>query len=288
MTQATVADLLSDNSDALTRAERQLAAVLLDNYPISGLGTITELAAKADVSAPTVMRLVQKIGFRGFSDYQAALRHELEARISSPIAKQDGWAATAPQTHILNRFTEAVTGNIRQTLNHIDPVSFDAACGLLADHDRHLYIAGGRITGMLASHLFLHMQVARPGVTLIEASSNTWPHHLLNIKEGDVLAVFDIRRYEVSTLKLAEVAAQRGARLILFTDQWRSPAARVAHHCFPVHISVPSAWDSTAAMVLLVETMISAVVTATWDTARERMEALEGMFDATGLFRKFK
>ncbi len=288
ITQATVADLLSDNTASLTRAEHQLAAVLLDNYPLSGLGTITELAAKANVSAPTVMRLVQKLGFKGFADYQAALRHELEARISSPIAKQNSWAGAAPEGHILNRFTEAVIGNIRQTLSHIDHTSFDEACALMASHDRHLYIAGGRITRMLADHLFLHMQVIRPDVTRIEASANTWPHYLLNINEGDVLTVFDIRRYEVSTLKLTEMAAERGARIILFTDQWRSPAARIADHCFPVHISVPSAWDSTAAMVLLVETMVSAVVTRTWDTTRERMEGLEVMFDSTGLFRKFK
>ena len=42
------------------------------------------------------------------------------------------------------------------------------------------------------------------------------------------------------------------------------------------------------AVMLLVETMISAVVTQTWDATRDRMETLEEMFDRTGFFRKFK
>ena len=286
--QETIADLLTRHSDDLTRAERQLSAVLLENYPVSGLGTISELAAKAEVSAPTVVRLVSKMGFRGFAEYQSALRQELEARISNPISKQDSWASTAPETHILNRFTDAVIENIRQSLAHIDHTSFDEACKLLASTERRLFITGGRISGRIADYLFLHMQVMRPRVTRIEASSNAWPHDLLDLEAEDVLAVFDIRRYENTTLRMAEMARERGARIILFTDQWRSPVSKIADHTFALHITAPSAWDSMAAIMLLVETMISAVVTQTWDGTRHRMQTLEEMFDRTGFFRKFK
>jgi DNA-binding MurR/RpiR family transcriptional regulator len=208
--QSTIADLINQHGDALTRAERQLAAAMLDNYPVSGLGTIADLAAKAGVSAPTVVRLVSKIGFKGFAEFQAALRQEVEARISNPIAKHDSWAGAAPQTHILNQFTDAVIGNIRQSLARIDHTSFDDACRMMCDHDAHLFITGGRISGRIADYLFLHMQVIRPGVSRIEASSNAWPHDLLDLKQGDVLAVFDIRRYENTTLRMAEMA--KGAR----------------------------------------------------------------------------
>ena len=51
---------------------------------------------------------------------------------------------------------------------------------MLSDPDRHLFIAGGRITRMLADYFFLHMQVIRPNVTNVQSISNTWPHYLLN------------------------------------------------------------------------------------------------------------
>ncbi|HFQ16093.1 MAG TPA: MurR/RpiR family transcriptional regulator [Rhodobacteraceae bacterium] len=287
MTQDTTREILKRAEPNLTRAERQLCATILHNYPMSGLGSITRLAEKAGVSTPTVVRMVQKLGFSGFPAFQSALRDELEAQISGPIAKYDNWAEQAPETHLLNRFTEAVIDNIRQTLGQIDPAAFDQVVELLADKQRKLFIAGGRITHALSEYLFLHMQGIRPRVAQVPAHSNAWPHAVLDMEEGDVLVIYDIRRYENSALKLARIAAQRGVIVVLVTDQWQSPVAKHAGHIFNCRIGAPSAWDSTVAMMLLSETLIAAVDEAAWDRAKSRMKELEGLFDATKIFRKF-
>ncbi len=273
--------------DEMTRAERQLAISILENYPASGLGTLTTLAERASVSAPTVARMVQKLGFNGYPEFQARLREELGAIGKGPIAKHETWAEAAPSEHILNRFTEAVIDNIRSTLAHITPEEFDQACALVADQERHLYIVGGRITHTLAEYLFLHMQMIRPNLTHVQSTSNAWPHYLLNAKAGDVFVIFDVRRYENNTLKLAEMARERDAKIVLFTDQWRSPVHRLADVCLTNRIIVPSAWDSAATMMLLVESMISEVQTENWESTKRRMQELEDMFDNTKLFRKF-
>ena len=283
----TIAERLQSAFDTLTRAERQLAATLLQNYPVSGLASITHLAKAAAVSTPTVVRMVQKLGFSGFPEFQSALRGELEARISDPITKRDTWVQSAPDAHILNRFTDAVIGNIRQSLTQIDLETFESACALLADPQRRVFVAGGRITHALAEYLFLHMQVLRAGVTHVHAMSSTWAHDLLDLRAGDVVVIFDVRRYENSTLKLAELARDRGAMIILFTDQWRSPVHEFAHCTFCGRIVVPSAWDSLVSLMLMAEAMIAEVQERTWDSTRARMQDLEGMFDQTRLFRKF-
>lgn len=283
----TIADRIQSHLDQLTRAERQLAHSILENYPASGLGPITALAKDAGVSTPTVARMVQKLGFKGYPDFQADLREELKAKVKNPIAKHDTWAEGAPSGHVLNRFTEAVIDNIRHSLAQIDLQDFDTACALMADAGHDVYIVGGRITHTMAEYLFLHLQVIRSGVTHIQSTSNAWPHYLLDVKEGDVFIIFDMRRYENNTLKLAELAHQRGARIVLFTDQWRSPVHSFADICFSSRIVVPSAWDSAATTLLLIETMISAVQDLNWDSTRSRIETLEEMFDQTRLFRKF-
>lgn len=283
----TISDHIHSMLDDLTRAERQLALSVLENYPASGLGPLTALAKDADVSVPTVARMVQKLGYSGYPDFQAALREELRAKVKTPIAKHDTWAEAAPSGHILNRFTDAVIDNIRLTLGQIDPKAFDHACELMADQDHHLYIVGGRITHTLAEYLFLHMQVIRPNLTHVQSTSNTWPHYLLNAQEGDIFVIFDVRRYENNTLKLAELAHARGAKIILMTDQWRSPVHQLATVCLSNRIVVPSAWDSATTMLLLLETMISAIQTLNWSPTKARIEALEDMFDQTKLFRKF-
>ena len=283
----TIAQRLQKSYSNLTRAERQLAASILENYPVSGMGTITIVARNAQVSTPTVARMVQKLGFKGFPEFQEALRQELRDKGSTPIAKHALWAETAPDEHILNRFTDAVIGNVRQSLSQVDIDTFEQVCALLSDLERAVFVTGGRITRSLADYMFLHLQVARPGVTHIQSISNAWPHFLLDMKADDVLVVFDLRRYENSILRLSEMASERGAKIILFTDQWCSPVAKMADHYFPCRISVPSAWDSSVVLLLLLETIIAGVQQRIWPTTRERMERLEEMFDRTRFFRKF-
>lgn len=282
----TVSDVINAHFAALTRAERQLAETLLDNYPVSGLGSITTVAENAGVSTPTVARMVQKLGFRGFPDFQARLHQELEATISNPIAKHDRWAASAPGTHTLNRFADAVMGNMRQTLSQIEPAEFDTAAALVADLKRKVYLVGGRITRSLADYLFTHLQVIRTGVTQIAANPSSWPHYVLDMRQGDVLILFDIRRYEQEMETLARFARDRGVEIVIFTDQWGSPVAKSSSKVFRARIEVPSAWDSSVMLLFLVEALIEAVQSSNWDQTRDRMKTLEGLFDSTRIFRK--
>lgn len=251
------------------------------------MGTITSLAEAAQVSTPTVARLVQKLGFSGFPDFQRALRAELDEKISSPLTKRETWVDDAPDAHILNRFTKAVIENIGQSMSTIDPADFEAACSLLSDRKRRVFVVGGRITRTLADYFFLHMQVIRDDVIHIASNSNAWPHYILNLEPDDVVVIFDIRRYENSTLRLAEMASERGASIILFSDQWVSPIAQHARVTFKSHIAAPSAWDSNIAVMLIAEIVIAEVQERNWKETRERMEALEEMFDRTRFFRKF-
>lgn len=283
----TVAERMRARFEVLTRAERQLASAMLANYPVTGLGSITTVAEAAEVSTPTVVRMAKKLGFAGFPQLQAALRSELEATISNPIVKHDHWAQDAPDTHILNRFAAAALDNMRLTLNQLDPAVFDAVTDLLSDEKRKVHVVGGRITRALADYLFTHLQAIRNDVTLVASNSNTWPHYVLNMAEGDVLVVFDIRRYEHDILRLAEMAKQRGVLLVLFTDHWGSPATANADHSFHARIEAPSAWDSSMVILFIVEALIAAVQNETWKDSKDRMHELERLFDQTKLFRKF-
>ena len=282
----TVSDVINAHFSVLTRAEKQLAATLLDNYPVSGLGSITTVAENAGVSTPTVARMVQKIGFRGFPDFQQRLHQELEATISNPISKHDRWAANAPGTHILNRFADATMNNMRETLAQLETAEFDGAAAMIADRKRNIYLVGGRITRALADYFFTHLQVIRSGVTQIASNSSSWPHYVLDMKKGDVLIMFDIRRYEQEMETLSRIARERGVEIILFTDQWSSPIAKSARRVFRIQIEAPSAWDSSVVTLFAVEALIEAVQSSIWDETRDRMKTLEGLFDSTRLFRK--
>ncbi|KFE33828.1 MurR/RpiR family transcriptional regulator [Thioclava atlantica] len=281
-----IEDQLRAAIEGMTRAEKQLASYILRHYPMALLGSVTQLAKGAEVSSPTVVRLAKKMGFGGYPGLQQAVRDELEAQLVSPLVKHDRWTGDVPDTHVLNRFADAVLGNLQATLKQVDHAQFDLAAALLADPARRIFATGGRITLPIAEYFVTHMKVIRPGVELLEPVSNAWPPALLEMREGDVLIVFDIRRYENTVLQLVEMAADQGVEVILFTDPWVSPAAAHARARFSAQVEVPSAWDSTVAIQVLVETLMAAVQSLTWEETAARMKRLEALYDRARFFRR--
>lgn len=283
----TVRELIRQHYPALTQSERKFANALLENYPAAGLASITIVADNAGVSTPTVARMVQKLGFKGYPPFHKALLHELKAKGSGPTQRRESWAPEAPDTHLLNRFAQAVTHNVGQTFANIETATFDQAVNQLADVDQRLYIIGGRITHALADYAFTHFQAVRPAVTHMTVSSGTWPHYVLDMQPGETLLIFDVRRYETNLQRLAELVAERGVHIVLITDQWASPVAAVADFTFNCWVEIPSGWDSNLSTMMLLEAMIAAVQEQRWPETRDRYEKLDELFDMTRLFRKF-
>lgn len=275
----TVAERLRLMSAELTAAERKLMAALFANYPMAGLGSITDFAREADVSTPSVLRLAKKLGFSGFPALQEDLRSELTAQLQNPISKHDRWAAEAPDTHILNTFATAAMENLSGSLKLMDHRAFDAIVALLADRKRAIHIAGGRITGAIATYLYTHLQMARPGVSLVPPTQSFWPQYLLDIGRNDVILFFDIRRYDARMLDFAASAKERGAKVVLITDQWISPIARLAVHSLPLRIEAPSSWDSNIVPLFLAEALVAATVNASWRETEARIAELEALSD---------
>jgi DNA-binding MurR/RpiR family transcriptional regulator len=265
-----------------TRAERQAASHILSHYPVSALGSITALARAADVSSPTVVRLVQKLGYRGYSDYQNALRKEVEQILVAPLSRGDD---AVGQGHPMAGHAATVVRNLELTLAQIAPQDFAAVAGLLADTARRVVIMGGRLTHAHADYLATLLRVIRADVVQINDVPTDWQQALLDIRAGDVVLLFDIRRYEANVVLFAELAADQGAEVLLITDRWLSPAAAHARHVLACGIEVPSAWDSTASILVLVEALLAHVQGVLWQQAEGRMKRLEDSFARTRFFR---
>lgn len=266
--------------DRLTPAEGKLANALLANYPVAGLASITEFARGAKVSTPTVIRLAKKLGYTGFPPLQSALRDEVAAQLRDPIARHRRWSQAAPDSHMLNRFAAAAMDNLRASLKLIDHREFDRIADRVADPAHAVHIVGGRITYPLAEYLHTHLHMVRPRCHLVPASPAAWPQYLLNAVKGDLLIVFDVRRYEARLAELAALARRRGLHVVLFTDQWMSPVSGAASNIFSLRIEAPSSWDSNVVTLFMIEALVAGIVDRRWPATERRIRELEDLADA--------
>jgi DNA-binding MurR/RpiR family transcriptional regulator len=269
-----LAERIRHDMQAFTPSEKRAAHVLLSHYPFAGLDTVAGFAARAGISAPSVLRFVTRLGFGGFPDFQKHLRQELEAQLLSPLGK-----ATPPERGsepaALASFAEVLIGNLQATVDNIAPGEFDLVVALLSERRRHLHFTGGRFTGALARYAESHFRIVRSHVDFIDSQPAHWRDRMIELGRKDVIVAFDIRRYQEDVIELCETAARQGATIVLLTDPWLSPIARVARHVLPAHVTAPSNWDSSAGLLLLTEALIAAVTQRLWTSAKPRMEAIE-------------
>jgi DNA-binding MurR/RpiR family transcriptional regulator len=275
-TDLSIAETIRQGLGRLTPTERKPALALLANYPVPGLETVAQFAKRAGVSGPTILRLVAKLGFASYPRFQQALRDELEQRLQPPLAKVAAHhRAGRADPDFVNRYGRAIIANIERSLGELPRSEFKGALALLGDRRRRLSLVGGRFSASVALQFYLHLRELRPQVHLVSGQTATWVEHLLDFGRKDVLIVFDIRRYQDDVVRFAQEAASLGADIVLFTDHWLSPIAAVARHVFALRTTMPSSWESFAALSALTEIMVARLQALNWGEAKRRMERLE-------------
>jgi DNA-binding MurR/RpiR family transcriptional regulator len=274
----TVAERLRLRLGELTHAERKVARALMADYPVGGLEPVAKLAAAAGVSPPTVVRLVAKLEFDGYAEFQQSLKSEVSARLSSPLQMHAGRPGTAREG-ALPRSERLLCDGIRSSFARLPPGEFEQAVRLLADPRRSVTLVGGRFSTMLAEYLAAHLRILRSRVQVLPAAGPDRVSALLDVGRRDVLVAFDYRRYQHDTVRLALTAKDQGATLVAFTDPYLSPMAARADVILTSSVSSPSPFDALTPAVALVEALISALVDRLGDAPRMRMaryDALNG------------
>ena len=276
--EVTVAERLRLRLGELTHAERKVARALMADYPVGGLDPVAKLAAAAGVSAPTVVRLVAKLGFDGYAEFQQSLKSEVSVRLSSPLQMH----AERPETDregALPRAERLLCDGIRSSFARLPPGEFEQAVRLLADPRRSVTLIGGRFSTMLAEYLAAHLRILRSRVQVLSAAGPDRVSSMLDVGRRDVLVAFDYRRYQHDTVRLAMTAKDQGATLVAFTDPYLSPLAARADVILTSSVASPSPFDALTPAVALVEAMITALVDLLGDAPRSRMaryDALNG------------
>lgn len=273
--RSSVAEMIADRIGDMPAGERRAAQTLVGNYPVIGLKTVADFSVAAGVSSPTILRFVSRLGFQNYPEFQAALQDELAEQLQSP-ASRAGIPARRDAGGI-PPMIEATLDNIRETFRHLSARQLDDIVLLLSNRRASLYLVGGRFTDPIARYMAAHLTIIRPNVFHLAGQESNWRDRLIDMGKRDVLLVFDIRRYQDSLIRFAEKAHQRGVQIVLFTDQWLSPISRFARHVVPGRTGVPSPWDSSAALMVVAETLIGGLTTALEAESARRIREMENL-----------
>jgi DNA-binding MurR/RpiR family transcriptional regulator len=270
-----VAELVRGRLNSLSPAERKLARVLLASYPIAGLESVARFAERAQVSPPTVTRFITKLGFSGYPEFQETLRHEVQARLSSPLARYRDDQPERGTESVLSDALDVAADNLKATLEVMSHRDVNEAVEIIADVRRRVMVLGGRVSAPLARYLAAQLHLLRPGIGLVDSERSAPAQQLIDMRKNDVLIVFDYRRYQSDTIESARVASAQGCNVILFTDPWLSPASAFARQVIVTSVDMVGPFDSLVGAMAIVEGVVAAVLSRLGPRAQSRMQSLE-------------
>jgi len=274
-----IAALLRDRMGDLPPAERRVARALLAGYPTAGLETVARLAERAQTSPPTVVRLVGRLGFAGFGEFQDELRREIDEREAFPLtlvaAAQGSAAAQAGVPGLVGASALVVSDAVRTTLQELPVHELERTVALLGDPSRRVTVVGGRFTRLLGNLLALHLMQLRGDVHLLPDPVVERAAALLDVGRSDVLVVLDFRRYEPRNEAIARRAKEAGATVILLTDRWLSPVSAIADVVLPARVDSLTPYDSLVPVMAIIEVVVGGIVAESGHDAQERLALFE-------------
>ncbi|MCI1045106.1 MULTISPECIES: MurR/RpiR family transcriptional regulator [Caballeronia] len=206
----------------LRPSERKLAEYVLE-APREVLDlSMTEFAARAGVSQPTIARFCQALGFSGFREFKIRLAQGVAADV--PTVYRDV-RTDEPAAGVAAKVLDRTIGALIAVRNSLSSDSVAAAIAMLADARRiEFYGAGGSgIAALDMQHKFFRLGV--PSVAYSDPHTYTTSAALLGA--GDVVVAISNTGRTRDILDACRSALNGGAKVIAITHG-NSPLARLA------------------------------------------------------------
>lgn len=208
--------------DGLSVAERRVAEYVLEHPSKVIHMSVSEFAALVGVSEATIVRLCQRIGFKGYHDLRLRLASEVTVprrNMYESITRDDSIRA------IMEKSFALYVQSLRDTLAILDVGEIERAIeAILGASKVQLYGAGG--SGGIAS--VAYEKLLRVGVF---ASVCTDPHTqtvlAAMLGPGDVAIGISHSGSSMETVKAVSLAKDAGATTIGITNRSQSPLAKI-------------------------------------------------------------
>ena len=249
--------------------------------------TVTQIAESIGVNPSTVVRAAQSLGYKGFPEFQSALRKQLmrQARLSERL--QIGSAqlienlrigqTTAGETSIFQTILREEVNNLLTLTQHVPVEDFEKAVDWL-DETRQVVVIGLGTSLAPALNFGNILRYVRANTFVIKPGIDSIPSQLETLSGDDLLFAICFARYTRETLIAMEYARNIGARVVTLTDTPVSPAAKRADLALIVPYRLWLYGNSVAVFALL-NSLMGALFIRNPQSAEKRLEHLEFLYE---------
>ena len=212
-------------SGNLAASEAKVVELLLADPLFVGASTTAQVAARAGVSPPSVIRAARAIGFTGFTELKIEIaRARGTTRFFSP---PDALTAEATLATVLETSIRAGSDALTALGGAVELAALDDAVGAIQHARQVIAFGAGPSAAVAADAVFRLRAVGVTTVSIPDYLSAMIAARLLG--PGDVVIAVSSTGRTSTTLAIADAASSAGASLIAVTNQYGTPLATLAH-----------------------------------------------------------
>lgn len=204
---------ISEQLDTLSGAERKVAEVALAEPKWFVHAAVAEIAERAQVSQPTVIRFCRSLNFKGLPEFKLALSASISNSglpyVHEELNIDDG----------VGEVMEKVLGNAAASLlgarRMLNPTDLESAISLLA-HARRIEFYGIGNSGIVAQdaqHKFFRFGIS----TVAYSDTHIQLMAAAVLSPQDVLVVISNSGSSIEILDAVSIAKENGAKVIVIT-----------------------------------------------------------------------
>jgi DNA-binding MurR/RpiR family transcriptional regulator len=273
--------MLNEIMHKLPPSEKKVAEFIINN-PHSAISlTAAKLGEESRTSSAAVIRLCKSLGLTGFPDLKLRISGDLQ---KSPAIQYSNIEPGETQQAIVGKLTNNALQALKETSELVNYEALAQAVEALQKADKiHFFGVGASgIIAQDAQQKFLRMNKAVSSFTDIHNAAM----YVANVGENDVVFGISFSGETFETLKIMQLAKERGAKTISLTRYGNSSIADTAS--IPLFISatreVPAPFRSGAtssrlAQLHLIDILFVSVVTDEYETASEYLKEIKAAMD---------
>lgn len=258
----------------LTKAQRKIAKYFIHNPERVGMSSSMEVARAIGVSDASITRFARAIGYEGFTDLKADIYNSLVNQATGGVnslsladrfdANRARFGADTSRTE----YMKLVQYDLERTFQQNTDETFLQAVHLLKTA-AHRYVVGFRGCLGAAGQFAWLMRFLLPHVIHICDEGPGGVGLLQDIAPGDCAVFFSLSRYYKVDLRLAQLAKERGAAVILVTNSVLCPLSDLADILLLAETKHASFFNSAVPLSFMAEYLVSRLAEEVPDIYRQ-------------------
>ncbi|MDA8227443.1 MAG: MurR/RpiR family transcriptional regulator [Desulfitobacterium hafniense] len=265
----------------LTDSQRKVADYILKNTVEVAFLTIDQLSGVVGTSTSTIMRLAFSMGYSGYANFQKDLQELLRNRVA-PSMRLHAVTKELGRNDLLAQCAENQIKNIRETVGMLSEDTLNNVLDEILSANM-IYCVGMRTSYSVSHYLYQGLNRLQRNCEMVTLGNGYLPERMLSIGPSDVVIALTLPRYQKMVVNVAQLAKERGAKVISMTDGYSSPIAPFSDILLPFSYGSLAFHNSVFGAMLIADYIITSIALKQPELTRRRLEEAEEIFDKWGM-----